>query len=121
MIVTEDEDVKDDYKPEAISITTVEAFEDNEQKDEDKVLVHFDFPSNLRGDKISFRINYANEQEDDEVSLPLVLSKQSLPISFRIITVSIINDREYASSSDQIIISHPSLSLPSFVYSPYSL
>ena len=103
---TDDDDVKGDYIPSAIAISSLTAIEEKEEKDEGKIHIYFDFPPKLRGDKIFFRINYGDDQQAEEMSLPLILPKKSMPTSFKITTFSIINNSEYKSSTDQITIAY---------------
>ena len=111
MTHSDDEDVKDDYKPNCVSMSTIKAIESEEEKEENnKIYVYFDLPSKLRGDEISFKINYSIDDDSkyEDISLPLVLSKSSIPTSFRIITTSTISDEKYESlPSELITIEYP--------------
>ena len=99
----------DDYEPNAISTSAVKAIEVEEEKEENKIYIYFDVPSDLRGETIEFIVNYKNnEYENGVINLPLILDKSSIPTSFTITTRSTINDRQYTSiPSATLMLQYP--------------
>ena len=99
--------IDDNYKPNAISISSVKAIESKDNNDDDNIYVYFDIPENLRGDEIAFKIKYIDDGEgkssDDDIENPLILSKSSIPISFQIITEIIINEEKFSSEPSKTI------------------
>ena len=72
----------------AISISSVKAIEVEDEKEDNQIYVYFEYPQ-MRGEEIVFRINYFKDNNDkyEDISIPLILSKSSISISFRILTV----------------------------------
>eukprot|EP01083_Nonionella_stella_P028845 79489_1 len=100
----------DEYKPNAIDVSTVKAI----QTDDDQIYVYFDVPHPLRGEEIAFTIQYVSDSKHkpDYIPIPLALSPSSIPISFQIITSSTIDDEEYLSHPSKVItIQHESVAL----------
>eukprot|EP01084_Bolivina_argentea_P144162 253011_1 len=90
----------DNYKPNPISPSTVNAITTEDEKDEN-VYVYFDLPANVYGEEIKFVIDYVVQNKEEELlSLPIILPKSSIPISFRITTVSVIDDPDDPSFSE---------------------
>eukprot|EP01084_Bolivina_argentea_P283792 486140_1 len=99
-------EVDNDYAPNPILLSTVKAIEVDDEKNEN-IYVYFDMPLNLKGEDIEFKISYISddhkESELESISLPLIISKSSIPKSFTITTCIEINDEEYLSKPSDII------------------
>eukprot|EP01084_Bolivina_argentea_P094401 169701_1 len=92
------------YKPNPISLSTVKAIEVDDEKNEN-IYIYFDLPSDIQGEDIEFTIKYVGDdnKEVESISLPLMISKASIPKSFTITTRVTIDDKEYLSQPSDVI------------------
>eukprot|EP01083_Nonionella_stella_P139219 424213_1 len=102
--VPQDADVDESYVPPSVALEAVQAIEHVDQK-EDNVYIYFGYPDTIRGEDITFIIQYVGDDAkgEDYVDNPLCIPKPSMPISFQIKISVTVDDVEYFSKLSDII------------------